>query len=205
MAYVWLGKKSECTCGPHTPLAEIHPKSILSPHVAGWTDAVLASSQLWGCGRPGQRAPNPARHGPVRRGRHHQLTHAHPHRHRHQHLPRCRCSSHTQTHAHRQTHTGNSDVLIVFSLSQAMKECHSFSPLCSATSSQCLTNRPPLAPRLPALLSQTKGCPSAATTGLWVTSGTDCGFCLFHQLPRTNKVIGTGFFTVLLGPNLGCF
>lgn len=78
---------------------------MLSPPVlqAGRADAVPASSQLWGCGRPGPRAPSSAGHGSVWSGRHHQHTHTHPHHHRHQHLPRyCRC---TQAKTHTQTQT----------------------------------------------------------------------------------------------------
>lgn len=75
---------------------------------AGWTDAMPPSSQLPGCGRPCQRAPAAAGHGPVRRGHHHQYTHTHPHCDRHQHLPRYRSWTHTHTHRYKDVLTHSS-------------------------------------------------------------------------------------------------
>lgn len=105
---------SKCTLRPPTICHLTRLKSTLKncPPVlqAGWADAVPASSQLWGRGRPGERAPSSAWHGSFRRGHHHQHTHTHSHRYRHQHLPRYGSC----TDAHTRTHTDMPDTCLMF-------------------------------------------------------------------------------------------
>ncbi|XP_071352259.1 inositol-tetrakisphosphate 1-kinase-like isoform X2 [Trachinotus anak] len=85
--------------------------------------------------------------------------------------------------------------------SQGMRECPSFSPLCLATSSQCWTNRPLLAPGPLALLRQHR--PQVVHLLPFKSpkeQSTDCA--VPHQPPRTNKSHWHKLFlTVLLGPN----
>ncbi|XP_037632057.1 uncharacterized protein LOC119491869 isoform X1 [Sebastes umbrosus] len=75
--------------------------------------------------------------------------------------------------------------------SQAMREFPSFSPPCSATSSQCWTNGPPQQ-ELHLLQQPTFNSPQEHIA--------DC--TVFHQLPRTNEVVGIHCF---VGTKLSCF